>query len=794
MQESDHNHPPRGSSHDGLTSSEVAQRMASGLTNAAGGPSSRSVAEILRSNVLTFFNALLAVLVVAILIFGNARDALFGIVLVLNMAIGIFQELRAKRTLDRLSVLSAPRARVVRDGAVVELAVADVVLDDIIELRSGDQIVADGEVLSSAGLEVDESLLTGESRPVTKSGGDAVMSGAFCAAGAGRMRATGVGADSYARRLAAEAKRFRRVPSELRRTTTRILQATTALMVPVSVLLIATRWPMSRDLHVLVPQTVAALVGMIPQGLVLLTSVAFAVSVLRLARLNALIEELPAVEVLARVDVVCLDKTGTLTEAQSEVESLEMLPGADEAEVRAALGGLGRAEAADGRNATARALAEEYEDPGWVVTGVVPFSSRRKWSAAEFGPSGVWALGAPDVLLAEGDPVRLRAAAVARTGARVVLLAKTPALPGSGADPSPLEPVAFVVLGEKLRGDAAATLAYFREQGVALKVISGDSPETVGSVARRAGLEVAGGPVDAATLPSDPQELAQFMEGHTVFGRVRPEQKRDMVAALQSRGHVVAMTGDGVNDVLALKTADLGIAMGGGAGAARAVAGLVLLDGRFSSLPAVVAEGRRVMSNVERVANLFVTKTVYAALLAIGAGLFALDYPLLPRHFTLVDALTIGTPGFFLALAPAAARYRPGLLPRVLRFTGVCGVVAAVATAGAYRWALASGATGVAGVEQARTVAVLTLVFVGIWVLVELSRPLNAWRAALSGAMVVGMVGVMALPFVRDFFALPVSPAGATLVVGLTTVASAVAIEIGLRLVGWRSTADEARA
>ena len=787
MQESDDHF--RGG---GLTSAEVAQRIADGLTNAAGGPSSRSVLEILRSNVLTFFNALLAVLVVAILVFGNVRDALFGIVLVLNMAIGIVQELRAKRTLDRLSVLSAPRARVVRDGAVAEVAVADVVLDDVIELRSGDQIVADGEVLSSEGLEVDESLLTGESRPVVKSATDPVMSGSFCAAGAGRMRATGVGATSYARRLAAEAKRFRRVPSELRRSTTRILQATTAIMVPVSVLLIATRWPMSHDLHVLVPQTVAALVGMIPQGLVLLTSMAFAVSVIRLARLNALIEELPAVEVLARVDVVCLDKTGTLTEAQSEVESLEMMPGADEAEARAALGGLGRVEAADGRNATARALTGEYPDAGWSASGVVPFSSRRKWSAAEFGPQGAWILGAPDVLLAEDDPVRAHAAEVARAGARVVLLAKTPALPASGAEPTGLEPVAFVVLGEKLRSDAAATLAYFREEGVSLKVISGDSPETVGSVARRAGLEITGDPVDAATLPSDPEELARFMEGHTVFGRVRPEQKRDMVAALQSRGHVVAMTGDGVNDVLALKTADLGIAMGSGAGAARAVAGLVLLDGRFSTLPTVVAEGRRVMSNVERVAGLFVTKTIYAALLAIGAGLFALDYPLLPRHFTLVDALTIGIPGFFLALAPSAARYRPGLLPRVLRFTGVCGVVSAAAAAGAYRWALA--ASGPTGVGQARTVAVVTLVFVGVWVLVELSRPLTAWWAALAASMVVGMAGVLLLPFAREFFALPVSPAGTTLVVGVTAVASAVAIEIGLRLVGWRATADEARA
>jgi len=778
---------------DGLTSAEVTDRVRRGLTNAEGGRQSRSVAEIVRSNVFTFFNGLLLAMLVAILVFGQVRDALFGIVLVLNVLIGVVQELRAKRTLDRLSLLAAPRARVVRDGEVLEVAVADVVLDEVIELRAGDQVVADGEVLSAEGLEIDESLLTGESRPGDKARGGSLLSGSFCVAGSGRMRATGVGADSYARRLAAEAKRFRHVPSELRQSTKRILQATTLLMVPVSLLLFATRWPASHDLRSVVPEMVGALVGMVPQGLVLLTSIALAVSVTKLARRQALIEELPAVEVLARVDIVCLDKTGTLTEPELEVLSLEAVGDSDEHSARAALGALARMDPAESRNATSRALATAYDGQiGWTPRAAVSFSSARKWSAADFDARGVWVLGAPDILLPAGDPVRERADELASEGARVVLLAKAEALPAAGASPSGLEPFALVRIEERIRPDAAATLAFFREQGVILKVISGDSPSTVASVARRAGLELLGDPVDAATLPSDPGELADLMDAHTVFGRVLPEQKRDMVAALRSRGHVVAMTGDGVNDVLALKVADMGIAMGSGAPAARAVAELVLLDGRFATLPEVLAEGRRVMANVERVANLFVAKTVYAALLALGAGLFALDYPLLPRHFTLIDALTIGIPGFFLALAPAAPRYRSGFLPRVLRFALVCGTVMTAATAASYAWALrATDAAKATDLGEARTVAVLTVIFVGLWVLTELSRPLTRGRVALIGAMFAGIATVMALPVAREFFALPISPGGSRLVVTVATLASIVAIDIGLRVFGWRPTPGE---
>ncbi|HEY5505951.1 MAG TPA: HAD-IC family P-type ATPase [Coriobacteriia bacterium] len=778
-------------SRDGLTDVEVAERVRLGQTNAEGAPTSRSVGEIVRRNVLTFFNGLLLVMLVAILAFGNARDALFGFVLFLNMAIGIFQELRAKHTLDKLSLLAAPGVRVVRDGETMEIPVAEVVLDDVIELRRGDQIVADGSLLETAGLEIDESLLTGESRPVLKRDGDGVMSGSFCVAGTGRMKATGVGAASYAQRLAAEAKRFRRVPSELRRTTDRILKTIAVALVPVGILLAATRWARTPVLGVVVPETVSGLVGMIPQGLVLLTSIAFAVSVIKLARRRALIEELPAVEILARVDVVCLDKTGTLTEPDLEVVAFETLDGAEEAPARSALAVLAAAEPAESRNATASALVAAFPAfPGAAAaTSTVPFSSSRKWSAVTLADGSAWYLGAPDQLLPEGNPARARANELQQGGARVVLLGRSAdAIPTTDNLFAQMTPVALVSLEEKVRPDVGGALAYFRDQGVALKVISGDSPVTVAAVVRRAGLEIVGEPADAADLPKSPAALADFMESHTVFGRVKPEDKRDMVAALQSRGHVVAMTGDGVNDVLALKTADLGIAMGTGAPAARAVAGLVLLDGRFSVLPDVLAEGRRVMANIERVANLFVAKSVYAALLAIGAGLLAANYPLMPRHFTLIDALTIGIPGFFLALSPTAPRYRPGLMGRILRFAGVCGVAMTAAAAVAFEWALrVPGVTAAGGLAEARTVAVWTLMFTGLWVLFEVSRPLTRGRVALLASMAAGALVVVYVPIARSFFALPVAPAGTTFVVLGATAAAAAVMDVGLRMTGWRT-------
>jgi len=772
----------------GLSAAEVAERVRLGRTNAEGAPTSRSVGEIVRRNVFTFFNGLLLVLLIAILVFGDLRDALFGFVLFLNMAIGIIQELRAKATLDRLSVLAAPRVTVVRDGAPAEIAVAAVVMDDVIELRRGDQVVADGEVLESGGLEIDESLLTGESRPVLKKVGERVMSGSFCVAGSGRMQADGVGAASYAQRLAAEARRFKRVPSELRRTTDLILKTIAVALVPVGILLAATRWAKAPVLGIVVPETVSGLVGMIPQGLVLLTSIAFAVSVIKLARRRALIEELPAVEVLARVDVVCLDKTGTLTEPTLEVAAFEVLEGAgNEPEARAALAALAAAEPPAARNATALALADAFPLAGDAPASAVPFSSSRKWSAVTLADGSSWFLGAPDQLLPEGNAARIRANALQATGVRVVLLGRSDEVPSEDRPYAVMTTVALVSLEERIRDDAADALAYLSREGVALKVISGDAPVTVAAVARRCGLEIVGEPVDASMLPKDPEALADFMEAHDIFGRVRPEDKRDMVVAMQSRGHVVAMTGDGVNDVLALKSADLGIAMGAGAPAARAVADLVLLDGKFSTFPDVLAEGRRVMANVERVAALFVTKSVYAALLAVGAGLLVANYPLLPRHFTLIDAITIGIPGFFLALSPAAPRYRSGMMRRVLRFAVACGLAMTAMGAAAFAWALrVPGASLSGGVAEARTVTVWTLVFTGLWVLFELSRPVTRGRVVLIVAMLASALLVMFVPFARTFFALPPAPTGSTLVVAGATAVAAVLIEIVLRLAGWR--------
>jgi cation-transporting ATPase E len=736
----------------GLGPAEVAERRARGEVNDVPLAPTRTVGEILRANLLTRFNALLGGMLLVILIVGPIQDALFGGVLVANALIGILQELRAKRTLDRLAVLTAPKARIVREGAVAERPVSEVVLDDVLELRPGDQVVVDGVVLAADGLEVDESLLTGEAEPVAKRPGDEVLSGSFAVAGSGRYRATRVGRAAYAARLTEEARRFTLTRSELRAGIDRILRFVTWLIVPTSVLLLVSQLRSHGSVRAALRGAVAGTVAMVPEGLVLLTSVAFAVGVVRLARRRVLVQELPAVEVLARVDVVCVDKTGTLTEGRLVVEDLEVL--AEGAPVREALAALAAAE--PNPNATLLAIREAFPDPptGWRRTGGVPFSSSRKWSAATFEGRGAWVLGAPDVLLGEG-PAAARARELAEAGRRVLLLCRAEEPPTADHGPDGLEPVALVVLGDRVRETAARTLAYFAEQGVRVVVISGDHPETVGAIARRLGLPGAEAPVDATTLPEDPAGLAEVLVSRSVFGRVTPQRKRAMVAALRARGHVVAMTGDGVNDALALKDADLGIAMGSGAAATRAVAQLVLLGSTFDALPAVVAEGRRVLGNIERTANLYVTKTVYAMLLAIGVGVFGRPFPFLPRHLTLIGALTIGIPSFFLALAPNAERARPGFLGRVLRFTVPAGTLAAVATFLAYE--LAGDEPGVTLV-QARTAATMVLCWIGFLILSAVAAPLTRPRLLLVWLMAGAFVAALLLPQARAFFALRPPP------------------------------------
>ncbi len=765
-----HETPPSG-----LTASEVADRVARGATNAADDRTSRTIGEIVRANVLTRFNAVLGTLLVIILTVGPIQDALFGIVLVANALIGVVQEWRAKRTLDRLAVLNAPTARVRRDGELVEVDVVAIVIDDVLELRAGDQVPADGVVRSTDGLEVDESLLTGESDPIAKQIGDHCLSGSIVVAGRGEVLISAVGADSYARKLATEARRFSLVHSEIQAGINLILRYVTWALAPTALVLALSQFAADHESwREAVAGTVAGVVAMVPEGLVLLTSLAFAIAAVTLARRQVLVQELPAVEGLARVDVFCVDKTGTITEGAIEFAEAEFF--VTDGTVESALGALAADENA---NATMAALRHVFASPdGWIRTGAVPFSSARKWSAATFADHGSWVIGAPEMVLVDDlDPVRVRAAEHASTGRRVLLVAWCSTSLVGEELPVDLVPAALVLFAEKVRDDAAATFEYFTAQGVAVKVISGDNPATVGAVAARAGVPDAHAIFDARHLPTDEQELADVLDSHAVFGRVTPQQKRDMVKALQARGHTVAMTGDGVNDALALKDADIGIAMGSGAPATRAVAQLVLLDGRFATMPGVVAEGRRVIANIERVANLFVTKTVYAMLLALATGVARWPYPFLPRHMTVVSTLTIGVPAFVLALAPNASRYTPGFVPRILRFAVPAGLVGAGATFGAY--AVCRSIADVR-LDEARTGATLVLLAVGLHVLALLARPLTGYRAALVVAMTGIFLFVMAIDPIADFYALHLPPRDATVLCILVA-----GIAIALLELGW---------
>ncbi|HEX3393345.1 MAG TPA: HAD-IC family P-type ATPase [Acidimicrobiales bacterium] len=761
----------------GLNAEEVAARVDAGKVNTSSVPSSRTLSQIVRANVFTRFNAILGVLLVIIVVVGPLNDSLFGVVLVANTAIGIIQEVRAKRTLDRLTLLSAPRATVARDDSIVELAVEELVLDDVVGLRPGAQIMVDAVVLDTVGLEVDESLLSGESEPRTKEPGDEVLSGSFVSAGSGWARAIRVGADSYAADLARQARRFTLVRSDLRAGVDRILQIVTWVMAPVAALLVSTQLVNNPNLSDAIRGSVAGVGSMVPEGLVLLASVAMAVGVLRLGRRRVLVQELAAVETLARVDIVCLDKTGTLTQGVMTVTATDVLD--PEAPVAAALGALASVD--PNPNTTLVAVASAYPAPdGWDHETVVPFSSARKWSAASFGARGSWVLGAPEVLSADGAG---HGGAQAAAGHRVLLLARASGpLADDGELPGDLAPVAVIALEELLRPDAADTLAYFTRQGVALKVISGDNPVTVAAVAARVGLADGGDAVDARHLPDDPEDLADMAEAATVFGRVQPQQKRALVAALQARGHVVAMTGDGVNDVLAMKDADIGVALGAGSSATRAVAQLVLLDDSFTSLPAVVGEGRRVIANVERVANLFVTKTVYATLLAVAVGVARLPFPFLPRQLTVISSLTIGIPSFLLALGPNADRARPGFLHRVATFALPVGTVAAAATFAAYAIARAEGIS----LAGARTSATCVLLAIGLWALALLYRPLTIARRCLLVAMAAAFGVVVVVPGLRSFYGLTLPPLWAWTEMVVIAVGAGLSLETGSGLVnGW---------
>ena len=817
----------------GLSFKQVAHARAADETNEFDNSSSRSIVAILRANVFTIFNAILASAVVVVRAVGSWQDAVFGFVLLLNTLTGTIAELRAKRALDNLAVLAAPTAHVIRDGEAKDIEVSQVVLGELLELRSGDQVPADGQVLSSNGCEIDESILTGESVAVRKHENDQVLSGTTVIGGSARIRVTAVGEHSYANRLAMEARKYSVVTSELQEGTNRVLTWISWVIVPMTLLLLWSQLRVAGGISgsldsgqwkAAVVLAVAGVVGMVPQGLVLLTSVNFAAAAMTLARRKVLVQELPAVEVLARVDMLCLDKTGTLTSGAVELDHIESCLGsacadgdggslaagkvsADAAAGGSAGTGSGAVVPASADDAARAALAylvggSEANATGSAIaaglTGLEPaqaryaiaFNSARKWSAVQT-QAGAYVLGAPEIVLAgstgsgsteadnaDSDGTGLgstdnaaleRVKALAGTGKRVLVLAHSNQALDQSENPTlpkDLTAALLVVLAEQVRPDAAQTLDYFKRQGVAVRVISGDNPVTVAAIAAHLGLRNPDGGepvgVDARTLPAieDTQALADVLEKHTVFGRVTPEQKRAFVNALKSRGHTVAMTGDGVNDALALKDADLGIAMGNAAPATKAVSRLVLLNSQFDALPSVVAEGRRVIANMERVASLFLTKTTWAALLAAVVAITGFVYPFLPRQLTIVSSLTIGIPAFVLALAPTNQRYRAGFLARVLRLSVPAGVIVVVGVLCARLTLILMGSNR----NQISSVCTLVLVAGGLWLLSLTARPWVWWRAALVVIMSAAALAVVLLAPLRGFFDLAALTANSWLV------------------------------
>lgn len=815
---------PSDATSEGLSSAEAKRRLDAGLGNRVPDRSSRSLGQILSANVFTLFNAIVFAGFGILLAMGRWQDALFGLPALFNTIIGVVQEFNAKRTLDRLAVLHAPHARVLRDGSPTELALTEVVLGDVLVLQTGDQVTADARVTDTDsdgvnGLELDEALLTGESDAIRKRIGDEVLSGSSVVSGAGFAKVIRVGADSYAAKLTAEARKFSLVRSELRGSIDRLLKWITWALIPM-ILIVANGQMQSHGgwdvaLHnggwrEAIVGAIAAVIAMVPLGLVLITSIAFAASGVALAQRKVLIQELPAVEGLARVDSLCLDKTGTLTSGEmmfDDVHLSEPVTGWE-----CVLGHIGDDPEANG---TARCLAEPYGlgESALTLVASVPFNSARKWSAVTVAAAqddatlaqvtpGTWVLGAPEFVLAHLDQTNetitrtlTDAGRLAESGLRTLLLAYTPAseLPLVDPDaevpeprlPEDVTPVALVTFREKVRPDAHQTLAYFAEQGVTVRVISGDDPRTVAAVARSVGLECERG-FDARELPDDLDELADVLEREHVFGRVTPAQKRAMVHALQRHGHVVAMTGDGVNDALAIKEADLGIAMDTAAQATKAVARLVLLDGRFDRMPGVVAEGRRVIANIERVSKLFLTKTTYAFAIGVIFGALAWSFPFLPRQLSITDGLTIGIPAFFLALMPNASRYRSGFLRRSLAFSIPAGLIV---TAGLIALRLIGPAVGEFTTIQAQSASTLVLAGIALWVLAVMARPIHPFRAFVVLAMYAGLALVWIIPFTREFFRVEFLPTPLALTVLAIVACGIVLVEL-LRAWHLRYTKD----
>ena len=729
----------------GLTGEQVSQRTAAGLDNRNAGVKTKSELQIIRENVFTFFNLLNILLGAAVILVGSPRNALFLGVIVSNIIIGSFQGIRAKHTIDKLSLISAPRATVLRDGKTVTIAVEEVVLDDVLLLSSGAQICADGQVLQGE-CEVNESLLTGESDPVLKQPGDTLMSGSFLVSGSCAARVDHVGADNYASRITGDAKAQKRRTSEIMDSIDRIVKVIAFAIIPIGALLFwKSYFVLGHSFQESVVSTTAAVVGMIPEGLVLLISLAFAVSVLKLSRHKTLVQDMYSIETLARVDVLCLDKTGTITEGSMQVDEVVPLEGSSEEELSAALGALVTNLSDD--NPTFHAVEARFGSASvWKATQTVPFSSARKWSGAFFPGRGTYVMGAGEFILGEDfAPLRPQAEEYAARGQRVLLVAHSEDPFDDKALPEVMIPLGLVLLSDKIRAEAPRTLRYFADQGVDLKVISGDNAVTVSQIAAKAGLDRADAYVDATTLHTE-EDIRRAVREYAVFGRVTPQQKLAFVKALKADGHTVAMTGDGVNDVLALKEADCSVAMASGSDAARAVSNLVLLDSNFASMPVVVQEGRRSINNLQRSSSLFLSKTIFSALIGVLFIFLNYAYPFQPIQQTLISSLTIGIPSFILALEPNKERLQGKFIRNVLRLS----VPASVTMTVNILFLCVLGAAFSLTDPQLSTLAVITTSLTGFIMLFKVSTPFNALRTALFGGLLAAFL--TAVVFFRGLF------------------------------------------
>ncbi|MGI6010899.1 MAG: cation-translocating P-type ATPase [Ruminococcus sp.] len=753
----------------GLTSAQVNERVQSGYANTPVDPPSKTIKEIVLGNLLTYFNLVFAVIAVLLILVGSFRDLTFLPVIIFNTLIGIVQEIRSKKTLDKLSVLNAPKATVLRDGRESVIPADQLVLDDLVVFQAGNQIPADASVVSGE-VQVNESLITGESDEITKSADDPLLSGSFIVSGKCLARLDKVGADSYVSKLTLEAKAVKEgEQSEMIRSLNALVLAVGIIIIPIALMLVAQQLLFAKaSLQTAVTSMVAAVIGMIPEGLYLLSSVALAVSVVRLAQKKVLVHDMKCIETLARVNVLCVDKTGTITENTMQVNDVVPLDTYQEETegipLEVLLGDFVNAMAAD--NITMTAMKNYFrKTSGQTASATTSFSSAYKYSSATFSQTS-YVIGAPEFVLRSAyEDYQDTIESYSREGYRVLVFGKYHGIADGKKLQQEVTPYCLVLLSNPIRKEARSTFQYFAEQGVDIKVISGDNPVTVSKVAQEAGIKNAADYVDASTLTTE-KEISEAVLKYTVFGRVTPNQKRQFVKALKGHGKTVAMTGDGVNDVLALKDADCSVAMASGSDAAAQASQLVLLENNFACMPSVVLEGRRVVNNLQRSGSLFLVKNIFSFLMALFSISFMIEYPLEPSQISLISMFTIGVPGFLLALEPNKNIIKGHFITNILITALPAGltdffIVSSIVVFGQ-----------VFGVDSTdiSTAATLLLAVVGFMILYRISKPMNAIRWSIFIGVIVGML--FCIMFIPDLFAISKVSLKCGMLLGVFTLAT----------------------